>query len=416
MLSVLRTTWPLLLGVMLLMVGNGIQGSLLGVRGTLEGFSTFQMSLVMSGYFLGFLGGSQLTPGMIQRVGHVRVFAALASMISAVLVLYPALPEIWIWIVMRIAIGFCFAGVYVTAESWLNNAASNETRGQALSAYMIVQMVGIVSGQALLNVGDPQGFALFIIPSVLVSFSFIPILLSASQAPLFDTTRRMGFAALFRASPLGCVGMFLTGGVYSAMMGMAAIWGMRAGLGIAQISIFIAAMYLGGLVLQYPVGLVSDRFDRRKVIAVLAVSGAIVMLLATIMQAGFVFTVIMALLLGGIVNPLYALLIAHTNDPLPKEEMAGASAGLLFLNGLGAVLGPLVTGWMMEQIGPPGFFLFIAVLLAVLALYAAWRMTRRETLAGSPGFAAINPMASAVAVGAVLDGTPVADDPGESRA
>jgi len=403
MLKVLGTTWPLLTGVMLLMVGNGVQGSLLGIRGALEGFSTYQMSFVMSAYFLGFLGGSRLAPVMIRRVGHVRVFAALGSLISAVLVLYPVIPDVTAWTLMRVVIGFCFSGVYVTAESWLNNASSNENRGQALSLYMIVQMIGIIASQALLNAGDPSGFLLFIIPSVLVSLAFTPILLSATQAPVFDTTRRLGFARLFRVSPLGCVGMLMTGGIYSAMFGMAAVWGMMEGLSVPQISIFIGAMYVGGLVLQYPIGWVSDRMDRRTVILLLAFTGAAAMFVAAALDAGFVVLVALSLVLGGIVNPVYSLLIAHTNDFLGKEEMAGASAGLLFLNGLGAIAGPLVTGWMMETIGPRGFFLYIALLLLALGVYGLWRMTRRATPFGAPGYTPITPNASALAVEAVLD-------------
>ena len=403
MLKVLGTSWPLLAGVMLLMVGNGIQGSLLGIRGALEGFSTFQMSFVMAGYFLGFLGGSRLAPVMIRRVGHVRVFAALGSLISAVLVLYPVVADVWAWSVMRVLIGFCFSGVYVTAESWLNNASSNETRGQALSAYMIVQMIGIIASQILLNVGDPSGFVPFILPSVLVSLAFLPILLSATPAPVFDTTQRMGFARLFQISPLGCAGMLLTGGVYAAMMGMAGVWGMSVGLTVPQISVFVGAMYAGGLVLQFPVGWISDRMDRRRLILLLALAGAAVMALASVAPAAFGLLVALAFVLGGIVNPLYALLIAHTNDFLPKEEMAGASAGLLFLNGLGAVAGPLATGWMMEQLGPSGFFVFIAGLLGALAVYVLWRMTRRDTPPGAPGYHPIAPTASAIAVEAVME-------------
>jgi MFS family permease len=403
MLKVLGTSWPLLTGVMLLMVGNGVQGTLLGIRGALEGFSTYEMSFVMSAYFLGFLGGSRLAPVMIQRVGHVRVFAALGSLISAVLVLYPVMPDVWAWTLMRVVIGFCFSGVYVTAESWLNNASTNETRGQALSAYMIVQMIGIIASQALLNAGDPSGFLLFIIPSVLVSLAFTPILLSATPAPVFDTTRRMGFRRLFAVSPLGCAGMLLTGGIYSAMFGMASVWGMLAGLGVGQISVFVGAMYVGGLVFQYPIGWLSDRMDRRRLILLLSLAGAVAMFAAAAVDWGFVVLVGLSMALGGIVNPLYSLLIAHTNDFLPKEEMAGASAGLLFLNGLGAIAGPLVTGWMMETLGPRGFFLFIAVLLAALGAYALWRMVRRVATGETGGYAAMTPTASALAVEAVLD-------------
>jgi MFS family permease len=203
MLKVVSTSWPLLLGVMLLMVGNGIQGTLLGIRGAIEGFSTFEISLVMSAYFAGFLLGSRLAPSMIRKVGHVRVFAALGSLISAVLVVYPVAADWMVWTALRVLIGFCFSGIYITAESWLNNAATNETRGQALSAYMIVQMVGIIASQAILNVGDPSGFVLFVIPSVLVSLAFMPLLLAPTPAPTFESTKGLSFRALFRISPLG---------------------------------------------------------------------------------------------------------------------------------------------------------------------------------------------------------------------
>lgn len=403
MLTVLTTSWPLLLGVMLLMVGNGIQGSLLGIRGAIEGFSTFQLSVVMSAYFLGFLFGSQVAPEMIRRVGHVRVFAALGSLISAVLVLYPVMPDWMAWTALRVLVGFCFSGVYITAESWLNNAATNETRGQALSAYMIVQMIGIIASQALLNVSEPSGFTLFVIPSVLVSLAFMPLLLAATPAPVFATTRPLSFRALFRISPLGCAGMLLTGGVFSAMFGMAAVWGSLKGLSVRDISLFIGALYVGGLVLQYPVGWLSDRMDRRKLIMGLSAVAAAVMVLTVVIDPPFVVLLGVAMLLGGITNPVYALLIAYTNDFLGKEDMAAASAGMIFLNGFGAIFGPIVTGWIMEAAGPAGFFLFIGILYVTLAGYAAWRMTRRAAPAGTGSFANIVPTASPLAAQAVLD-------------
>src|SRR5690606_10456695 len=259
MLTVLRNSWALLLGMMLLMLGNGMQGTLLGIRGGIEGFTTTEMSYVMAAYFAGFLFGSRMTPEMIRRVGHVRVFAALGSMISAVLIMYAAAPDWIAWAAMRVLIGFSFSGGYITAESWLNNASTNETRGQALSLYMIMQMIGIIAAQALLNFGDPSGYILFVIPSVLVSLAFTPILLTASQAPAFETTKRLSFVALYRASPLGCVGMFLLGGVFASQFGMSAVWGTAEGLNVREISIFVAAIYVGGLVFQYPIGWASDR-------------------------------------------------------------------------------------------------------------------------------------------------------------
>ena len=406
MLKVFMQSWPLLLGVMLLMVGNGVQGSLLGIRGAYEGFSTFELSVIMSAYFVGFLGGSRFAPEMIRRVGHVRVFSALGSMISAVLILYPLVVDWAAWSFMRILIGFCFSGIYVTAESWLNNTASNETRGQALSLYMIVQMLGIIASQGLLSLGDAQGYALFIIPSVLVSLAFMPILLAATPAPTFDTVTPIGFRALFRISPLGCAGMLLTGGVYSAMFGMASVYGAMSAMTIGQIAAFVAAMYVGGLLFQYPIGWASDRLDRRKLVLWLSVAGAVVMGLATVIALPFILELAVALLLGGIINPLYSLLIAHTNDFLSKEEMPAASAGLIFLNGFGAIFGPLSLGWLMQIIGAKGYFLFIGLLFATLAGYAGWRMTRRAGPVNTGTYAGLTPTASSLAVGAVLDAEP----------
>lgn len=402
MLKVLAQSWPLLLGVMLLMVGNGVQGSLLGIRGAYEGFTTFQLSVIMSAYFLGFLGGSRLAPEMIRRVGHVRVFSALGSLISAVLILYPLVLDWTAWALFRVLIGFCFSGIYVTAESWLNNTASNETRGQALSAYMIVQMLGIIASQGLLAMGDPEGFGLFIIPSVLVSLAFMPILLAATPAPTFDSVKPMSFVQLFRTSPLGCAGMLLTGGVFSAMFGMASVYGAMSAMTLGQIASFVAAMYVGGLVLQYPIGWLSDRMDRRALILWMSAAGAVVMAAATLIPLPFLFELVVATLLGGIINPLYSLLIALTNDHLQKEEMPGASAGLIFLNGFGAIFGPLVAGWLMGVMGPKGYFLIIGVFFGSLALYAAYRITRRASPQTSGSYAGLSPTASSLAVEAVL--------------
>ncbi len=403
MFKVFTASWALLLGMMLLMVGNGVQGTLLGIRGAIEGFSTYQMSIVMSAYFAGFLFGSKMAPELIRRVGHVRVFAALGSLISAVLVLYAAIPDWIVWTLLRVLIGFCFSGVYVTAESWLNNTASNENRGQALSLYMIVQMVGIISAQALINFADPAGFMLFIIPSVLVSLAFAPILLSISPAPTFGTTKSMSIRELYGVSPLGVMGIFLMGGVFAAMFGMTAVWGTEAGLSVFEISLFTAAIYFGGLVFQYPIGWLSDRMDRRKLLVIVALIGSAGGAMAVVFDLSFVWLLGVALIIGGISNPLYSLLVAYTNDYLDHDQMAAASGGLLFVNGLGAIIGPLAIGWLMSLIGPSGFFLFIIVLTTSLAAYALWRMTQRAPVpvAETGPFAPVSPVVSAATVEAV---------------
>jgi MFS family permease len=385
--------------MLFLQLGNGLQGTLLGVRGELENFSTFQMSIVMSAYFVGFLGASRLVPELIRRVGHVRVFAALASFISAVLILYPLLVNPWIWAAGRVIIGFCFCGVYITAESWLNNAATNENRGQLLSSYMVVQMAGIVAAQLLLLVGDPGGFELFVLISVLVSISFAPILLSITPTPAFEATKPMSIKELFSTSPLGCVGMFFLGGVFSAQFGMAPVFGTNAGLTLSEISIFVAAFYIGAMVFQFPIGWLSDRMDRRILIVATSAVGFIAAISAVMVEDIFIVFVVSAFFIGGMSNPLYSLLIAYTNDFLELEDMASASGGLLFLNGLGAISGPIITGYLMTKMGSQGFFIILATLLGLLTVYGFFRMTQRGISdVDTSSYATVLPTASVVAV------------------
>ena len=400
MLQVLSNTWALLLGMFLLMIGNGLQGTLLGVRGEIEGFSNLEMSIVMSAYFVGFLGASRMVPEMIRRVGHVRVFAALGSIVSAVLILYPAIPHPAAWAIGRAIIGFSFCGVYVTAESWLNNGANNENRGQALSLYMVVQMVGIVAAQGMLLLADPSGYILFVVISVLVSISFAPILLSISPTPAFEATKPMRLIELIRVSPLGAVGMFLLGGIFAAQFGMAAIYGSQIGLSLREISIFVSSFYVVAMLLHYPIGWISDRMDRRFLIVICAFVGAGAALLAILSAGDFYFLLAAAFIVGGLSNPLYSLLIAHTNDFLDYEDMAAASAGLLFLNGIGAIAGPLIIGFLMETIGPMGFFMFIIVLLSMIGIYGAYRMTQRPAIAtdDTASYTPVAPTASPVLV------------------
>lgn len=400
MIQVLGSSWALLLGMLLLMVGNGLQGTLLGVRGAIEGFSTFEMSVVMTGYFVGFLGGSRATPELIRRVGHVRVFAALASFISAILILYPTLAHPVSWTIGRVLIGFCFSGVYVTAESWLNNAASNENRGKALSVYMLVQMAGVVAAQGILTLGDPSGYVLFVIPSVLVSISFAPILLSISPTPAFERTKPMTLKQLYEFSPLGCVGMFLLGGMFSAQFGMSAVYGGQAGMSVGQISAFVSAIYVGALLMQYPIGWLSDRMDRRQLILMVAVFCGIGACFGVVFEQNFPLLLVTAFVVGGMSNPLYALLIAYTNDFLDREDMAAASGGLIFISGIGAISGPLILGWLMESVGSYGFFIYMAVLMFGLATYAAYRMTQRPapSVDTTGSYPPISPSASPVAV------------------
>lgn len=400
MFQVLSGAWALLLGMMLLQVGNGMQGTLLGIRGALEGFSTYEMSVVMSSYFVGFLFGSRMAPEMIRRVGHVRVFAALGSMISAVLILYPTIAEPWAWALGRVVIGFCFSGVYVTAESWLNNSATNATRGKALSLYMIVQMIGIVSAQGLMVLADPSGYVLFVIPSVLVSLAFAPILLSVSPTPAFGSTKPLSLRQIMKISPLGCVGMLLTGGVFAAQFGMSAVYGAEAGLSVGQISAFVASFYVAAVLVQYPLGWLSDRMDRRKLIAGVSLVTGLGATIGMLFGDNYWLLLVAGFLVGGSSNPLYSLLIAYTNDFLDHDDMAAAAGGMVFINGLGAIAGPLMVGWMMGLMGPSGYFLYTALLMYAMVAYALYRMTQRAAPAvrDTDRYMPVAPSASPMAV------------------
>ncbi len=381
MLSVLFRTWALMLGVLLLMVGNGLQGTLLGVRGSIEQIDPSWMGFVMAAYFVGFLGGSIITPVLLRRVGHVRVFAALGSLVSAAFILYATFVDPVFWICMRILVGFCFSGLYVVAESWINEMSSNDNRGQAMSLYVLVQMAGVVSGQLLLNLADPSGYGLFVLISVLVSVSFAPILLSVSPTPVFTSSRPMSLRQLLHTSPLGCIGMFIMGGVFSALLGMSSVFGAEKGFSVKEISWFVTAIFVGGLILQYPVGWISDRMDRRSLIVILTALGSVFALFGALIDGSTWFLIGIAFCLGAAVNPLYPLLIAYTNDHLESDQMASASGGLMFINGFGAMGGPILVGYLMNQIGPDGFFLYIASLTAVVCLYSIYRMTRSEAIA-----------------------------------
>ncbi len=405
MSKVLGGHWALLLGILLIMLGNGMHFTLIGLRGAIEGFSATELAIITSGYFLGFLSGARLTPELIQRVGHVRVFAALGSFVSAGLIAFPLVTEPWAWTLLRLVVGFCMSGIYVAAESWLNAASTNATRGKVLSAYMIAQTLGIIGAQGLLTLGDAATSVLFMGASILVSVSFAPILLTVVAVPSVAVARRMGLRELFRGSPLGTLGIFLLGGVFAAQTGMGAVFGSQIGLTAARIALFIAMLFAGALVLQYPIGWLSDRMDRRKLIFGASCIGAAASLLGWIAGGDLWMLMAAAFLAGGVTTPLYSLFLAYTNDALPAEYMPAASGGLVFTFGLGAIAGPMVTGWAMQWQDPFAFWLVLAVTFAAIAGYAAWRMTQRAVVPVEETESYLNvlPTASVVAVEAAAE-------------
>ncbi len=382
MVTALRTTWALFLGIALIMLANGLQGTLLGVRASMEGFPTAVTGLVMSGYFMGFLAGSLIAPPLVQQVGHIRVFAALASLVSTAILVHALQVDPVTWLAMRFLTGFASAGLYVVAESWLNDRADNATRGQLLALYMIVTLVAQGAGQFLLNAADPGGAALFIVGSILVSLSLIPLLLSASPAPDFAAPERLGLRALYRLSPLAvfaCLGVGLS---LSTLWGLAAVHAEAIGLSIPQITLYTGALFLGAIVLQWPLGWLSDRFDRRWILTLVTLCAALAAGLAWL-GAGDSFRLNLGfmLVIGGLCMPSYSICVAYANDRLTPSQMVAASATLYFVFGIGASLGPFAGGSLMALLGPGAFYLGIALPNAVVALFALYRMTRTPALA-----------------------------------
>lgn len=380
----------LFFGIALMMAGNGLQGSLLGLRASLEGFNTNVLGIVMSGYFVGFLAGSLFAPRVVAKVGHVRVFAALASLASISILVHSVFIEPWVWGAMRIVTGFCYAGLYIVCESWLNDMSDNANRGRLLSIYMVVQMGAVAGGQYLLGLSDPSGANLFMLIAVLVSLAVLPLCLSASRTPDFSTPETMGFRELFRLSPLGSAGMVMSGVANGALFGFGAVYAQSAGFTVTEISTFVAMLFLGGMLLQWPIGRISDVMDRRLVILVVTVAATLVAIGAAMLpepaplsvQPGGAERVIWpilaaAALFGGLSFPHYSLFTAHVNDRIPARKMVAASSALVFLSGAGAIAGPNLAAFVMGYAGPSGFFITLAAVHAAIGLMTGFRMLRR---------------------------------------
>ncbi|TNF89960.1 MAG: MFS transporter, partial [Gammaproteobacteria bacterium] len=333
--AALLSSWAILLGFGILMLGDGLQGTLLAVRADLEGFSaTLTTGLVMSTFYAGFLLGSIMTPRITIKVGHIRVFAAYAALSSAAILVHAVFINVPVWIAMRLVSGFCFAGLYIVAESWLNDRASNETRGKLLSLYMVVTYIGVGAGQLLLNLADPVQFQLFILVSILISIAVVPLLLSAGSPPTFHDSVRISLAELFRLTPLGLVSMFAVGLVTATFFALGPVYAQRIGLSIRDTSYFMTAAVVGTVVLQGPIGALSDRFDRRKVlmlVTLLTATSAVICVPAEQVSTEVLFAAIA--LFGGLAFPLYSVCIAYTNDHLEPQQMIAASGALVLVSG-----------------------------------------------------------------------------------
>lgn len=368
MRKTITTVWPLFFGLALIAVSTGVQNSLLGIRADLEGFDTAFTGLIMSGYFIGFLFGSTQGPRIIQEVGHVRTFGALTALASITVLMHALFVNPWLWFVLRLLTGLAISGLYVVAESWLNQAATDRNRGQILSFYMLIMLLGMFAGQFLLNLADPRSFELFSAISVLLSFAAIPILITVIPTPTIEQSSSIGIRKLLGWAPYGLPGAFLVNMCFGMIFGMAAVYASKINLSTQEISWFMAAIIFGGMVLQWPLGRLSDKLDRRIVIAgASAAAGLFALLAATRGQQSLDQLLLYVALLGGFLLPLYALFVALVNDYMRPEKIVAASGTVLLVGGLGAAIGPMLIAWVMDVFGTNGFFWFIGAVCGCVA-------------------------------------------------
>ena len=413
--SALASSWALMLGVALLMLGDGLQATLIGVRATMEAFSTTATGLMMSAFYVGFLGGSLYAPRIVARVGHIRVFGALASLASAAVLIHGVFVGPLVWAFLRLVSGLCFAGLYIVAESWLNERATNETRGKLLSVYMLVTYASVAIGQLLMNVAHPLGYELFILTSVLISIALVPLLLSAGSAPRHEESTSLSIRDLYRISPLGVIGVAGAGMSSAILFSMGPVFAGNIGLSVKDISILMTVTVLGCIVLQWPVGQMSDRLDRRRVITgVTCVAGFAVALAVPVIDNTQSLLLVMGLF-GGMSLPMYSLLIAHANDQLEPEQMVAASSALVLASGIGAIAGPLFASVLMGEFGDAGFLWSLAVIHALIGVFAVYRMLRRpaKPLSEQGDYYPVTTRASQVAVDWAH--SPSGDDPDSEK-
>ena len=380
MVNALRSVFSLLLGVGLLALGVGLVGMVLPIRMGLEMVSPQIAGYVMSAYYAGFVAGSFTAQRIIGQVGHIRAFAAFAAILTAAVIVHALIFNIPIWALMRAAVGFCMAGLYAVIESWLNVRSSNELRGRVLSMYTLTIYISSGVGQLAINLDHNAGLELFSLGALLTALSLVPVVLTRVAGPELGNIKTMSLAGLYKASPLGTVATAGAGLMSGSLYALGAVYGTQIGLSVFENSVFMGAPIIGGFLLQWPIGRLSDKFDRRTVLfgVLMATVAASVLLGAfSFAQGSFLLLATANLLLGGFLATIYPTAVAHAFDYIDRSQMVAANSGMLLAWAVGATAGPLIASSVMGLTGPSGLFVYIASMAVILALYTRWRMSRR---------------------------------------
>lgn len=365
----------LLTGTGLMVVGIGLLFSVLGLRAGLAGFSAMVTGLIMSAYFVGYILGTYFCPFIIRRVGHIRAFAAMASLASTMPILHAFWVDPWFWGALRLVSGVCLVGLYLVIESWLNTIAPSQQRGKVIALYLVVNFLAMAAGQFLIMVGGAEGFLTFALVSVLFSFALLPITLTPVEQPATVEPPKPSIRALYRISPLGMVGSLASGLLYGAFYGMGAVYAQGVGLSTIGVANFMAAAILGGAVFQWPVGVYSDSHDRRYVLLwVSIISGGLAVLSFVLSHVSETSLIVSAFFYGGFMFTLYGLSVAHVNDLIDSSRVLEVTGGLLLVHGVGAAISPTLSGVLMDTAGPSSLMLYFAVVLGLLAYFTIQRI------------------------------------------
>ncbi|MEM6678090.1 MAG: MFS transporter [Pseudomonadota bacterium] len=370
-----RTIGVILFGSGLVCAGSGLLQTMLPMRSGLEGFSTSAIGLLGTAYFGGIVAGCILGPRLIAHIGHIRAHTGTVCILTALTLALPIYPEAWFWVALRFLSGVALAVVFMTIESWLNDLASNENRGRVLSLYVIVSNAGWILGQFGVNLAGLQDVLLILVPTLAVCLSAAVVSLTPTQEPTAVPAARLDLGGLFRLSTVATLGCFLIGAAEGAFWSLAPLFGQQSGLSTFETTLLMGAFVLGGTLSQWPLGRLSDRNDRRLVMlpaVMLAVLTGLA--LALMPDGGTLLALILALLHGALMLPIYPLCLAHVNDQTPAEQMVQVSGGLLLIYSSGAAAGPLVAAAWMEESGAPALFYLISILLALFSLVILYRL------------------------------------------
>ena len=397
MYKVLKNSWALFFGFAILATAHGFQGNLLGVRAVIEEFDYLATGTLMSGYFIGYFLGANLVPKLVTRVGHIRVFAACASMASLSALVHAVFVYPSVWIAARFLTGFSLIGIFIIVESWLNDRANNKTRGQVLSLYMFITYFAFALGNVLLNVSSPIKYEPFILISILFSIALVPILLTKRKPPKFKKTTSMKIKELYKVSPFGSFAMLCVGFIYSAILTLSAVYATSMNLSIFEVSVLLILITLASAIFQWPLGYISDKMDRRKVLLFSAILGIVFCIMSilfsgtslpnaftqnltkfnyfsTVLDKGKLF--LFVTLLAGSTLTMFPIILAYVNDNISKDKFVAAGSGLNIIFGLGAMGGPIICSIAMEQFGPNGFFLYIIIFLVLMVFFGTYRITQ----------------------------------------